>query len=60
MQPYAYNPSGASGLAQFMPGTYWAYAARIGERRSYWNPYAAANVMAFMFSRGQAYQWSCN
>jgi hypothetical protein len=57
----AYNRySGASGLFQFMPGTFWSYAARIGEGRSYWNPYASANVAAYMFSRGLAYEWSCH
>lgn len=56
----AYNASGASGLFQFMPGTFYSYARQIGEWRSLWNPAAAANVAAYMFSRGQAYQWSCN
>lgn len=55
----AFNRSGASGLFQFMPGTYWLYAAQIGEGRSYWNAYGAANVAAYMFSRGLAYQWTC-
>ncbi len=59
LNPGAYNRSGASGLFQFMPGTYWSYAALIGEGRSYWNPYASANVAAYMFSRGLAYEWSC-
>ena len=55
----AYNPSGASGLMQFLPSTYWAYAPRIGERRSYWNPYASALVAAYMFKHGLSGQWSC-
>lgn len=59
LNPNAYNPSGASGLFQFMPGTYWTYAARIGETRSYWNAYGAADVAAYMFSIGQSYQWTC-
>ena len=59
LNPSAYNPSGASGLFQFMPGTYYAYAARIGERGSIWNAYSNANVAAYMFSIGQAYQWGC-
>jgi soluble lytic murein transglycosylase-like protein len=59
--PDAYNSySGASGLFQFMPGTFYAYASRIGEWRSLWNPFASANVAAYMASRGQQYQWSCN
>lgn len=60
LNPSAYNSSGASGLFQFMPGTFWLYAAQIGEGRSYWNAYASANVAAYMFSRGLAYEWSCN
>lgn len=60
LNPYAYNPySGNSGLYQFLPGTYWLYAARIGETRSYWNPYGSANVAAFMFYSGLAYEWGC-
>lgn len=59
LNPSAYNPSGASGLFQFMPGTYWTYAARIGETRSYWDAWGAANVAAYMFSIGQSYQWTC-
>lgn len=59
LNPNAYNPSGASGLFQFMPSTYWYFAGRIGETRSYWDPYGAANVAAYMFSIGQAYQWTC-
>lgn len=59
LNPNAYNPSGASGLFQFMPGTYWTYAAQIGETRSYFNPYGAANVAAYMFHLGLAYEWTC-
>jgi len=59
LNPSAQNPSGASGLFQFMPGTYFLYASQIGETRSYWDAYASANVAAYMFSRGLSYQWSC-
>lgn len=59
LNPGAQNPSGASGLFQFMPGTYWLYASQIGETRSYWDAYGSANVAAYMFSRGLAYQWTC-
>lgn len=59
-EPGAYNSSsGASGLFQFMPGTYYAYARRIGEFRSIFNPYANANVAAYMFSVGLGYAWRC-
>ncbi len=60
LNPGAYNPSGASGLFQFMPSTYAAYAARIGEGGSLWNAYSNANVAAYMISQGQAYQWTCS
>ena len=55
----AYNPSGASGLMQWMPSSYWGLAERIGETRSYWDPYAAANVASYAFSRGLSSMWSC-
>ena len=58
--PSAYNPSGASGLFQFMPGTWAANSVRAGfAGASVWDPVAAANVAAYMFARGQAGQWSC-
>jgi hypothetical protein len=61
LNPMAYNrSSGASGLFQFLPPTFWSHAGQIGERRTYWDPYAAANVAAYMFRIGQAHQWSCN
>jgi soluble lytic murein transglycosylase-like protein len=59
LNPGAQNPSGASGLFQFMPGTYWLYASRIGETRSYWDAYGAANVAGWMFAHGLSYQWTC-
>jgi Transglycosylase SLT domain len=58
--PQAYNPSGASGLFQFMPSTFWAYASRIGETRSYWNPDAAANVAAYAVSIGGLGNWDAS
>ncbi len=58
LNPWAHNPSGASGLFQFMPSTYYAYAPRIGEFRSIFDPYANANVAAYMFSIGLSYAWN--
>ena len=58
LNPYAFNGYNV-GLFQFAPGTYWGFAARIGETRSYWNPYASANVAAFMFHLGLSYEWAC-
>lgn len=59
LYPSAYNHwSGASGLFQFLPSTYWPYARRIGETRSIFNAYANANVAAYMFSIGLSYAWN--
>jgi soluble lytic murein transglycosylase-like protein len=59
--PGAYNASsGASGLFQFMPATWAANSVRAGfAGASPFDPVAAANVAAYMFARGQAYQWVC-
>jgi hypothetical protein len=56
----AYNPSGASGLFQFMPRTWSANSVRAGlAGASPFDPVAAANVAAWMFARGSANLWSC-
>jgi resuscitation-promoting factor RpfB len=56
----AYNASGASGLFQFMPGTWAANSVRAGYAgASVFDPVASANVAAWMFARGQAFQWVC-
>jgi uncharacterized protein YabE (DUF348 family) len=58
--PGAYNASGASGLFQFMPGTWAANSVRAGfAGASVFDPVASANVAAWMFARGQAFQWVC-
>lgn len=58
--PGAYNASGAAGLFQFMPGTWAANSVRAGYAgASVYDPVASANVAAWMFVRGQAYQWVC-
>ena len=59
--PLAYNArSGASGLFQFMPATWAANSVRAGYGgASVFDPVASANVAAYMFRNGQAYQWSC-
>jgi soluble lytic murein transglycosylase-like protein len=61
-----YNPSainarsGASGLFQFMPGTWAANSVRAGHAgASAFDPVASANTAAYMFRNGQAWQWSC-
>lgn len=59
--PLAYNGIlGASGLFQIIPGTWRANSAAAGYGgASVWDPVANANVAAWMFSRGEARQWSC-
>jgi hypothetical protein len=56
----AYNAaSGASGMMQFLPETYWGYAPSAGETRSYWTASGSADVAAYMFNLGQQRQWVC-
>jgi hypothetical protein len=59
--PLAYNGVlGASGLFQIIPSTWRANSVAAGYGgASVWDPVANANVAAWMFSRGQSYQWSC-
>lgn len=59
--PLAYNPShGDSGLFQFIPSTWAANAPRAGYAgASPFDAVANANTAAMMFSRGQAWQWTC-
>lgn len=59
--PYAVNArSAAAGLFQFMPATWAANSVRAGYGgASVFDPVASANTAAFMFSRGQAWQWAC-
>ena len=60
LHPQAYNASsGSSGLFQFLPTTYWAYARLAGETRSYWSASGSADVAAWMFAHGLAHQWAC-
>jgi Transglycosylase SLT domain len=60
LSPQAYNAGGGySGLFQFLPSTYWAYARQTGETRSYWSASGSADVAAWMFAHGLANQWGC-
>ena len=60
LSPQAYNAGGGySGLFQFLPSTYWAYARPAGETRSYWSASGSADVAAWMFAHGLANQWTC-
>lgn len=54
--PLARNPSGASGLFQFMPGT---FAGTPFGGLSIWSPYANALAAGWMFARGRASAWVC-
>ena len=58
--PGAYNASGASGLFQFLPSTWAANSVRAGYAgASVFDAVASANVAAWMFAHGQAFQWVC-
>jgi soluble lytic murein transglycosylase-like protein len=57
--PDAVSPAGAEGLFQFMPSTFAATPqGKAGE--SIWDPAASAGAAAWMYSRGDQNQWSCN
>lgn len=72
--PAAYNPSGASGVAQFMPSTFDELRAALDNDptlapglsqfdpeygRSLWDVDAAIHVMAWALAHGQAWRWEC-
>jgi hypothetical protein len=54
--PFAHNPSGASGLFQFLPSTFRStpYAGF-----SIWSPYANALAAGWMHERGRGGEWVC-
>lgn len=55
----AYNASGATGLFQFMPSTFYAYAPRAGAGSDIYSAEDQSRTAAYMFSIGQAGQWVC-
>lgn len=56
--PAAHNPSGASGLFQFLPSTF--ASTPIGKAGgSIWDPVASAQAAAWMYSQGRQNEWSC-
>ena len=56
--PYAQNPSGASGLFQFMPSTFAnTPPGRAGG--SIWDPTANSQAAAWMYSQGRQGEWEC-
>ncbi|HVA20487.1 MAG TPA: transglycosylase SLT domain-containing protein [Candidatus Micrarchaeia archaeon] len=55
LDPLAYNAgSGASGLFQFMPGTFYGNGGR-----NLWDPVEQAEVAATMFAAGESSAWAC-
>ena len=54
--PRAYNPSGASGLFQFLPST---WASTPYGRLSIWSPYASALAAGWMHQQGRGGEWVC-
>lgn len=57
---HAYNPSGATGLFQYKPGTWAEYSAEAGYGgASIFDPVAQANVTAWAFAHGKQSAWVC-
>ena len=54
--PWAHNPSGASGLFQFLPST---WASTPYAQLSIWSPYANALAAGWMHTHGRGGEWSC-
>jgi len=50
----ARNASGAEGLFQFKPATFYGHGGH-----NIWDPADQADVAARMFSQGLASQWTC-
>jgi hypothetical protein len=54
--PYAWNPSGASGLFQFMPSTWRTTPYGTA---SIWDPMAQALAARWMYENGRIGEWVC-
>jgi soluble lytic murein transglycosylase-like protein len=54
--PRAQNPSGASGLLQFLPST---FNSTPFARESIWSPYANALAAGWMHRVGRGNEWTC-
>lgn len=51
---------GAKGIAQFLQPTFNRYSKEVGiENTDIWNTEHQLETMAYMFSIGQAKQWTC-
>jgi soluble lytic murein transglycosylase-like protein len=57
--PRAVNPSGATGLFQFMPSTF-ANTPPGKAGGSIWDPTAQSQAAAWMYSQGRQGEWQCN
>jgi hypothetical protein len=56
LYPLAHNPSGASGLFQFLPSTFNSTPYR---GLSIWSPYANALAAGWMHQHGRGGEWVC-
>lgn len=56
LSPFAHNPSGASGLFQFLPST---FASTPFGNFSIWSPYANALAAGWMHDHGRGGEWVC-
>lgn len=56
LSPVAHNPSGASGLFQFIPSTF--RSTPFGGF-SIWSPYANAMAAGWMHATGRGSEWEC-
>jgi hypothetical protein len=55
LNPNSYNAgSGATGLFQFMPSTFYAHGGH-----NIWDAADQSDVAAHMFAQGLAYEWGC-
>lgn len=50
---------GAKGIAQFLQPTFNHYSKLAGAEPDIWNTDAQLQTMAYMFSIGEAKQWTC-
>lgn len=59
--PNAHNASGATGIAQFMPGTYYGVQRRAPELKQYPLNSATGQIyaLAFKLSKGEGSAWVC-
>ncbi|MGH7882654.1 MAG: transglycosylase SLT domain-containing protein [Candidatus Dormibacteraceae bacterium] len=56
--PRAVNPSGASGLFQFMPSTF-AHTPPGKAGGSIWDPVAQSQAASWMYGQGRQAEWEC-